>query len=126
MLDFQQKRKVRSVLYHRTTLIILAILVLVTMRSAWIVYQKKRESEEQKSISEHTVRELTVRDKELQSQIERIQTDAGIEAEIRSKFNVAKDKENIVVLLDDTATTTATSTSKAGFWHSILHFFGKK
>ncbi len=123
MLDFQQKRKVRSLLYHRTTLIVLGVLLLVVVRSTWIVYQKKKESEVQESISMHNVEELRTRNAELQSQIDRIQTDSGIEAEIRSKFNVAKDKENIVILLDDTATSTATSTVKTSFWSKIKNFF---
>ncbi len=126
MLDFQQKRKVKSMLYHRTTLIILVILVLISFRSTWVIYQKKRESEKQMAISARTVQELTTRDAEIEAQIERIQTEGGVEAEIRSKFNVAKDKENIVVLLDDTPTTTVPLTKNSGFWYKITHLFSKK
>jgi cell division protein FtsB len=126
MLDFQQKRKVRHFLYNRSTLIVLGIAVLVVMHSTWVVYQKQRESQQQLAVSQKRVSELSSRDAELRDQIGRIQTTSGVEAEIRAKFNVAKENEQVVVLVDDTASGTATSTRPTGFWASIKHFFGRK
>jgi len=125
MLDFQQKRKVRHMLYNRTTLIILGVALLIVMHSTWVVYQKKRQSEEERAISEHRLAELEARDTELKDEIGRIQTASGVEAEIRSKFNVAKESEHVVVLVDDTSSSSTTSTSKAGFWQRISGWFRK-
>ena len=85
MFDFGQKRKVRNIIYHRATLVTLSIIVLFFIHSTFVVYQKKRESEEAKNISTQNVSKLYARDLELKSRIERLQTDSGIEEEIRSK-----------------------------------------
>ena len=125
MLDIQQKRKARSVAYHPVTLVILTILVLFFAHSTWAVWQKKQESEQMKNISAANLADLQARDAELKADIANLQTDNGIEAEIRSKFNVAKAGENMVVVVntDNPVTSTATSTS---FWQNLMHVFDSK
>lgn len=126
MLDVHQKRKVRSVLYNRITLGVLLVLVVLFMHSTWVVYRKKQTSAEMKNISLRQTEELKARDRELQEQIGRLNTPAGVEQEIRSKFNVAKPQENMVVIVDDqSATAVLATTSKPGFFRRILDFFTK-
>lgn len=123
MIDFQQKRKIRSVAYHKATLIILSILVLIFAHSVWGVYQKKRESEEMKNISLQNTKELRLRDEDLKMKIERLGTQTGVEEEIRSKFNVVKDGEKIVVIVEDQSSGLSASSSVTGFWQKIWDFF---
>lgn len=103
MLDFQQKRKVRGVIYHPVTLGILAILCLFAIHSTWAVYRKKTVSEESKNSSLKHVENLRERDAELVYKMERLKTEQGIEEEIRSKFSVAKEDENVVIVVQDEA-----------------------
>ena len=124
MLDIQQKRKIRSVAYSWVTLVVLLLLVLVVARSTWIVYQKKQASESMKNVSLQNVEELRLQSEELGSKIEKLKTNTGIEEEIRLKFNVVKDKENMVVIVEDEANTTST-TPKMGLWQKIINFFTK-
>ena len=119
MLDFQQKRKARRLMYHRVTLILLAILVLFAIHSTWIVYQKKRTSQEMKDVSLRNVEELRLRDEELKLRIERLQTPPGIEEEIRSKFTVAKGGESMVIIVDDQSQNMSTTSQKTGFWQKV-------
>ena len=125
MLDFQQKRKVRRLMYHRATLIALAIVVLFAVHSTWVVYQKKRTSEEMKNVSLRNVEELRLRDEELKSRIERLGTSQGIEEEIRSKFTVAKDKENMVIVVDDNSQNMSTTSPRLSFWQKVWHIFSR-
>ena len=125
MLDFQQKRKLRAVIYHKATLILLAILILFFIHSTFVVYKKKIASEEMKNASLQNVAELQARDKELGSRIERLQTSAGVEEEIRSKFTVAKADESMVVVVDDNRENMSTTSQKAGFWQKIWNIFSK-
>lgn len=121
MLDFHQKRKVRAVMYHRATLIILSILVLLSIHSVWSVYQKKSISEQAKNVALKHTEELRSREGELQANIGRLKTGTGIEEEIRSKFTVAKDGENMVVVVDDSR--SGTSSPETSFWQQIKDFF---
>jgi len=123
MLDFQQKRKVKSFMYNRVTLAVLLVVVLFVLNSTWSVYQKKRESERLKNVALGNVENLRGRDSELQAKIERLGTEVGIEEEIRSKFNVAKQEENAVIIVPKSE-TNATSTNSSSFWQKVKKFFG--
>lgn len=125
MLDFQQKRKVRSLMYNHVTLYVLGAVVLIVLHSTWSVYKKKNESEELKNISEQHVEELRQRDSELRAQLARLDTVPGVEEEIRSKFSVAKDKENIVVIVNDEEKSVSTTSSEKGLWNKIKKLFSK-
>jgi len=124
MLDFQQKRKLRGVLYSRVTLVILAIFVLISLRASWTAHSKLRESEDLRDNVKQRVNTLSARDLELRNQMDRLQTPQGIEAEIRSKFSVSKGNESVVVIVEDSSTTTEKNQRK-GFWTTFFDFFTK-
>lgn len=125
MLDSQQKRKFRAILYHRLTLIILSILVIIVLHSTWIVYKKKIASENTKKISMQNVENLKLRDNEIQARIDRLATVSGVEEEIRSKFAVTKNGENMVIVIDDNEEKMATTSNKDGLWKRFVSFFFK-
>lgn len=124
MLDFQQKRKLRAVLYSRVTLFILGVLVLVSLRAVWTAHSKLRESEDLRDNVSNRVSALVERDTELRNQINRLQTPQGVEAEIRSKLSVSKEGENVVVIVEDDSVIEE-KTDKRGFWSTFFGFFTK-
>jgi len=75
-----------------------------------------------KNISLKATEELRRRDQDLKLKIDRLGTEAGVEEEIRSKFNVVKSDENMVVVVEDQSQTEATSSSQATFWQKIWDF----
>ncbi len=123
MLDIQQKRKLRSVLYHKYTLIALALLVLVSVHSTWSIYKKKSESELLVSASKQRLADLKVREADLRGKIEKLNTEEGIEEEIRSKFNVTKENENVVIIVENKEKEASTTPERVGFWQKIKNFF---
>ena len=123
MLDFQQKRKLRSRLYNKWTLGIIGLLVILAIHSIWSVYQKQRESGTLLGQAQAQATELQNRENELQQKIADMQTSEGLEAEIRAKFNVAKPDENVAVVLASDASAVSTSTLAVSFWQKILNFF---
>lgn len=125
MLDFQQKRKVRSILYHRVTLGILILICLLTAHSTWSVYKKKQESEALRHEAQERLDALTTRNNELVANIARLKTSEGVEAEIRSKFSVVKSNENMVVIVNDDASVTVATTTSKGFWQRFKGWFGR-
>lgn len=121
MLDFQQKRKMRSFLYQRRTLIVLGLIVLLALRSTWVVFSKQIESSQQKVIAEKKVADLYLHDNDLQAKIKNLQTEHGIEQEIRSKYSVAKENENVVIVLDNDTTTDKNSSATTSLWRKFLN-----
>ncbi len=123
MLDFQQKRKVRSLLYNRVTIGVLSLIVIVVLHSTWVVYRKKVESERIKQASLKNVESLRSRSGQLQEKIDRLATKQGIEEEVRSKFSVAKDDENMVIIVQDEVSSTSLVVKKPSIWQKIIGIF---
>lgn len=126
MLDIQQKRKFRNVIYHKYTILALFALMLVFLHSTWRVYQKKSESLVMKESSNSRLNSLEQREREIDSKIDKLATPAGVEEEIRSKFSVAKDRENMVIIVHEEATTVEKTTQGKSFWGKFKDLFSKR
>ena len=126
MLDSLQKRKIRSILYNKVTLVVLFVLVLIILRGTWVVFQKERESASMKNISIQHTEDLRSRNADLKSKTERLNTEVGVEEEIRSKFSVVKGGENMVLVVDNPDSIQSTTTPETSFWQKFIDFFTKK
>ncbi len=122
MLDFQQKRKIKSVLYNKVTIGILFVILVAFVHSTWGVYQKKVESEGMLELSEQNTEVLRERQRELDMKIERLNNGEGIEEEIRSRFSVAKEGESMVVILEDVDNFEEKEAEKQNLWQKIKEF----
>ena len=100
MFDFYEKRKMRNVLYSKPVLVLLGVVVLLFIYSVWGAYQKETETKEKWKAREEVLTELEGRESELEEEIDRLNTEKGIEAEIRSKFEVAKEGEEVIVIVE--------------------------
>src|SRR3989344_1056487 len=116
MKIFQEKRQFRSRLYSRTVLFALIILIVFLGKGVFDIYGKERQSARMRAEAEGRLGELQAQRANLERETTKLQSVEGIEEKIRSKFNVAKPGENVVLIVDD-ATTTATSTP--GFFASL-------
>ncbi len=124
MIDFQQKRKFNKFLYSKVTLVILFILVIILAKATYSIYQKYKISSDSYAVVKKDYDSLKDRNNMLNSEINRLKTDTGIEEEIRSKFNVAKPGETVVVVINgSSSTSTDDNTQNKGFWANFLSIF---
>ena len=73
--------------------------------------QKERTSAKEAELLQAKVVALAEREAVLRDEIGRLETSAGVEEEIKSKFNVAKEGERVAIIVDrpqEVATTTPT------------------
>jgi len=125
MIDFQQKRKFNKFMYSKVTLVILFIIVIFLAKATYNIYQKYKISAGNYSAVKKDYDSLNARKNMLGSEIDRLKTDTGVEEEIRSKFNVAKPGETVVVVINgSSSTSTNQDNTKKGFWTSFLGIFG--
>lgn len=101
MLDFYQKRKVRTIVNSRYTQIGLGLLILLVGWSAYTRYQIAVEMSERRVVAEQEAAALEARRDSLGEQVEYLSNERGIEAEMRRQFDVALEGEEVVVILDD-------------------------
>ena len=124
MKDFQQRKKVRRLLYSRNVIIVLCIVTILLVRGAWGVMQKDIESKKNVALVQKQLEEAQKKNQELTKQIALLSTEEGIESEIRQKFSVSKEGEHVVVIVNPQPATT-TGEETRGFWGRIGDWFKK-
>ncbi len=123
MREFQDKKRYRKYIYSRTSLVLLGIAILFFANATWGVYKKSRESAANAFRAENELRRLTDRENLLHNELERLNTDEGIEAEIRSKYSVSKPGENVIVIIDKDKSTTTVEAIPEGWWGKFKKLF---
>mgnify|MGYP001563470888 CR=1 len=122
-MDFQRKRQIKSILYSKLFLVILLVLIFFLGRSTFDIYQKSKLSYNNYIKVKRDYDSIEARKAMLESEINRLATDNGIEEEIRSKFNVAKPGETVVIIIDKNSTSTDIDNVKRDFWSSFWGIF---
>ena len=100
MKEFQEKNKYKRRRRSRLILLLLFVLALFIIRGTFQAFAKERSSrvEADRVIAEH--QRLEKRYMLIQEQNESLKNNSGVEAEIRSKFDVVKPGEGVIVIVD--------------------------
>lgn len=124
MLDFYEKRKMRNLVYSKIVLFFLLLIIFFLSYSVWGVYQKERDTQVKKSQRAQVLTEIRERERELAEEMERLNTERGVEEEIRSKFDVARTGEKVLVIVDAPEDDASLDNEEgANVWQSFLNFF---
>ena len=124
MFDFHEKRRFRRLLYSKVTLIILGLIVIWLFFVVGNMYKKERDTRLKRIEQVEVLDELKERETALQEEIDRLSTEKGIEAEIRSKFEVGKEGEKVIIIVNNPEEESVPETdSKKGFWQKIFDWF---
>ena len=109
-----------------TVMGILIILAFLGAIAAWDVFKKERMvKQELELVSEHLV-DLEERKDALEGTLGALDSERGIEYEIRKRFPLGKQGEEVIVLLDaSNAELTQTASSSNGVWQSFLDWFSR-
>jgi len=124
--ELRQKQVFRRRLYSIPVLLILIFILSFLIHGTWGVYLKSKESGQRLEVAEESVFKLESRKEKVSNEIERLNSETGIEEEIRSKFNVAKSDEDFVIIVNNKEVPVVDEPEKGfkKFWKSL--FFWKK
>lgn len=103
MATFQQRRDPMRLMWRRLIAVLLLVLIAIALRGVWGVYKKSQESRELKVEAEATLNDLKSREKELRGDIASLKSDRGVEAELRERYDLAREGESVVVIVDPPA-----------------------
>lgn len=101
MLDYKQKRLLRSVIFSYPTLGVLLAIVALLSVSVFQRFTIEREMAGRREAAEAELELLKQRAAAIEAQVEYLEEERGLEAEIRGRFDVVKTGEEVVVILDD-------------------------
>ena len=111
MRELESKHKVKRVIYSAPALVLLLIVVSIFARGAWRAIERQRGSSEVVKNLQAKTSQLEERQMDLESKIERLKTEEGIEEELKSKYNVSAEGEQFIVLIDSKENQDVASTS---------------
>lgn len=99
--------------WRRMAILGLFALVIFAASGVWNAYQKERESGALRAQAQTQLNDLTSQQNELNSDINKLQTERGKEAVLRQQYALAAKGEGVIVIVDPSTPTQATATSSA-------------
>jgi len=123
MRNFQEKRGIRHIMQSRLILVFLGVIILVFAWSVIQLVSKAEETAKNKNIAEDKIAELQKGKEKLSSDIAKFQTEKGIEENIREKFGLAKEGENMIVIIEDKNLPEKEKIESNGFFSFLKNWF---
>ena len=120
MRNFQKGGKLKHLTESKLFLVFLGILILVFVYSIFGFMNKMEETGKNNKIVQDKIAELEKSKGKLDSDINKLKTDKGIEENIREKFGLAKEGENMILVVDDKNSTEASQKTDSGGFFSWL------
>ena len=110
---------------RRLALLVLLLLVIAALSALWDVYKKETESRTLRVQAEAQLYNLNMQQSHLSGEISRLQTARGKEEMLRENYEMAKQGENLIVIIDPPAAppVVATSSSVSKWIHRLLPFW---
>jgi cell division protein FtsB len=116
-------RKKRNI-YPRITITVLIILALILFKATWNVFTKNIETKENLTETKEDLHDLEKRQDDLEKEIKSLNTERGIDREIRTKFRVTKEGEGMIMLIDSPLKSATTSSDEnKSLWSRIRDLF---
>ena len=123
MEDFQHRKKMRKAVSSRTFFFVVFFFTIALLNGAWGMWSKERESYQEREKVANELEVIRVREQELQSSIDRLKTPGGVEKEIRQKFSVAKEGEQVVLIVDEKKLTSQAEGVRDSLWNRVGKWF---
>ncbi|MEX1087191.1 MAG: septum formation initiator family protein [Candidatus Paceibacterota bacterium] len=121
------KRLLKRIVYSKPFVIFLVIVTAFSLKAAWGAYQKMSESGERVAIAQAEKQELQEEREVISENLERLQTRRGIEEELRKKYSLTKEGEEMVVIVDSQPEQVAEETEEKSvfgqIWGAVVNFF---
>jgi len=124
MRNSKGNREERKIMHSKPVLVILGIIIIVFAWNITGFIGKMKETARNKKIAENNMRELEQTRIKLSADIANLQTEKGVEENIREKFGLAKEGESMIVIVEEKNPSAETTEKKqSGFFSFIKNLF---
>lgn len=107
MFDFHEKRKIRSWLFSYPVIALILVLSFFLALSVHERYEKERETAAKRAERAAELDALRERTEALETQVAFMQSERGIEEEIRSRYDAVREGERMVVIVPNEASVAS-------------------
>ena len=119
MMKENEKKLYERILYSKISLIILVVIIFLMSKAVLGLYEKKQSTDESLYLAEAELERALARTTLLENKLESFGTKKGIEMEIRDMFNVAKEGERVIVIVDDSRVNDTEKDEEISFFSKI-------
>lgn len=120
MRNFQKKGRLKYLIQSKLFLIFFGIVILAFIYSIFNFVGKTEEASRNRKIAENKIIELEKSKEKFNSDINKLKTEKGIEENIREKFGLAKEGENMILVVDDKSSSEVPKNTDSGGFFSWL------
>lgn len=124
MLRASEKMLVKKIVFGKIGLILLIVLVAFLAKGVWGVYQKSSYAKDNRERAEQELNDLHAREGALTEELSRLDTPRGLEEEIRHKFDVGHEGEQLIVLVDAPEPEVPPQVYAPSVWERLVDFLG--
>ncbi|TSC67395.1 MAG: hypothetical protein CEO19_249 [Parcubacteria group bacterium Gr01-1014_73] len=104
----------------------LVILLVIVGRAVINIYGRYQDSRAGLALAEKELAAMENKEMALEKTTTKLKTEQGIEEAIRQKYQVAKDHEQLIVIVNDEQKKPTDATTKTtGWWQTLVKFFGR-
>ena len=101
MRNFQKKKGWKNIFQSKPFLILFGVVILIFSWKVFDFWNKMQETMENKKIIENKIATLKQQKENISSEINNLNTDQGKEKFFRENFGLAKEGENITIVVED-------------------------
>lgn len=123
MATYEKKGTPRSFWYTPLGVLGVFVLMIILAQAAYGMYRKDREAVYAKNLSEEKYQELTIKKQELTKELAKLDTEEGIDQAVRDRFDVAREGEGVVVIVDDSSEEKLDKENMLGSTSKFIGFF---
>ncbi|PIT91285.1 hypothetical protein COU17_01525 [Candidatus Kaiserbacteria bacterium CG10_big_fil_rev_8_21_14_0_10_49_17] len=124
MLNLHKRRRIKKALLSWPTFIVLLLLAVLLSKATFNVYTEARITREKLAERQEYLENLAKREESLSKELERLQSERGLEAELRRQFEVAREGEEVIVVLDSNEAAAAVPLNeKKNLWQQFIALF---
>lgn len=122
--DMKKHKGRFSQLHSSPVVLVLAtILAFFIINAAINMYDKYRDTSVYVDHAQEELVTLKERESELSSKLEALETEEGVEREVRETFGFVREGEKVLVIIDEEPEVEQVLPQKPTLWQKILNFF---
>lgn len=99
MKEYKNKKNLKRRIYSKFVIFVFIVIIIILVRGTWGIYQKSKQSAQNLNVAKEKLEKLRDRQNSVADRVGSLRSEPGIEEEIRTRYDVAKEGEEIIIIV---------------------------